>query len=208
MKTILFITLISLASLSYGQNTPPAFDGHKWDAPYLLSVPKDWTIERFLLPPSFAPSIKYNGVEDIRFTPGWSKAGNAEYWTYAFLWFVDGEPTVNNTSIKRDLEAYYEGLFKINTDSSKHRNEKVIPVTVKLNPVKTLPGDLASFTGMIRMMDFLSRQPITLNCKVHVKRCSETNKTILFFELSPKTFENAVWKSIDQLWVDFRCEKG
>ena len=44
----------------------------------------------------FAPSIKYKGVEDIRFTPGWGKAGSEEYWTYAFLWFLDDEPFVNN----------------------------------------------------------------------------------------------------------------
>lgn len=207
MKNLLFITVFLFSIVSYGQETQPEFDGQKWEAPYSLPIPKDWTIERFLLPPFFAPSIQYKGVEDIRFTPGWGKPDNQEYWTYAFLWFVDDVPFVNKDSIQNHLEAYYTGLIKINTDSIKHRNEKPVPVTAKLNSEKALPGDLAQFTGTIHMLDFLSRQPITLHCKIHVKLCSDTKKTILFFELSPKTFENAVWSSLDQLWVEFKCKK-
>lgn len=70
----LIILMLCLTSLSiYGQEVKTEFDGHKWEAPYQLPVPKDWTIERFLIPISFAPQIPYKGVEDIRFTPGWGK---------------------------------------------------------------------------------------------------------------------------------------
>ncbi len=62
------------------------------EAPYHLSIPKDWTIERFLITISFAPQISYKGVEDIRFTPGWGKVDSDEYWTYAFLWYLDAHP--------------------------------------------------------------------------------------------------------------------
>ena len=91
MKTLLIVTLL-LASLTiYGQDTTKTeFDGHKWEAPYELPVPKGWTIERFLIPISFAPQISYTGVEDIRFAPGWANAGSDEYWTYAFLWWLEG----------------------------------------------------------------------------------------------------------------------
>ena len=207
MKSILLITLFFFSVVSYGQEAEPGFDGHKWEAPYLLPIPKDWTIERLLLPPFFAPSIVYKGVEDIRFMPGWGKADSDEYWTYAFLWYLDEEPIVNKDSLERHLRAYYAGLLKINTDSSKHRDEKPDTVNVKLNPAKALLKELAHFTGTIYMRDFLSRQPITLNCKIHVRRCSETKKTILFFELSPRIFENTVWRSLDQLWVEFKCLK-
>jgi len=48
MKAVILLVL-SLVSLSiYGQDTTKTeFDGHKWEAPYHLSIPKDWTIERF-----------------------------------------------------------------------------------------------------------------------------------------------------------------
>ena len=35
-------------------------------APYNLGFPKDWGVERFLIPIAFAPQIPYKGVEDIR----------------------------------------------------------------------------------------------------------------------------------------------
>ena len=70
----LIILMLCLPSLSiYAQEVKPEFDGHKWEAPYDLPIPKDWGIERFLIPISFAPQISYKGVEDIRFTPGWAK---------------------------------------------------------------------------------------------------------------------------------------
>src|SRR5829696_1417230 len=91
MKKLLLI-IICLSFLNgYGQETKTEFDGHKWEAPYYLSIPKDWTIERFLIPIAFAPQIPYKGVEDIRFTPGWAKAKSEDYWSYAFLWYLDGE---------------------------------------------------------------------------------------------------------------------
>ena len=84
------------------------FEGHKWT--YHLPIPKDWTIERFLVPPSFAPTIQYKGVEDIRFTPGWDKFESNEYWSYAFLWYLDDRVAFDSKSLKKNLTAYYTGF--------------------------------------------------------------------------------------------------
>ncbi|MHA4893016.1 hypothetical protein, partial [Enterococcus faecium] len=86
------------------------FDGNKWEAPYTLNFPKGWDIERFLIPIAFAPEISYKGVEDIRFTPGWGKVQTDEYWTYAFLWYLDGKVKTNEKIIEDNLKAYYTGL--------------------------------------------------------------------------------------------------
>ena len=96
-----------------GQEVKTAFDGHKWEAPYHLPIPKGWTIERFLIPISFAPQISYKGVEDIRFTPGWGDIKSEEYWTYAFLWYLDGSPKTDANIIAANLKAYYTGLVKL-----------------------------------------------------------------------------------------------
>ena len=44
---------------------------------YSLPTPKGWTIEQFPIPISFARSIKYKGVEEIRFAPGFSHLDRA-----------------------------------------------------------------------------------------------------------------------------------
>src|SRR5215210_3056720 len=103
MKSLiaLFICLTSLRV--YGQELKNEFDRHKWEAPYHLPIPKDWTIERFLIPIAFAPQIQYKGVEDIRFAPGWANVKSEEYWSYAFLWWLDGSPETNSQIIEENL---------------------------------------------------------------------------------------------------------
>lgn len=202
--------MLSLVSVSiYGQEaTTTEFDGHKWEAPYHLSIPKDWTIERFLIPISFAPQISYKGVEDIRFTPGWGNVNSDEYWTYAFLWYLDGSPKTDAKIIADNLTAYYTGLIEINRENYKVPVEKLIPVLTSFKETKADKGDLKTYTGTIEMLDYMQQKPIILNCTVHLKSCPEENKSILFYELSPKPFTHKNWQSLNQLWLDFKCKKN
>src|SRR5689334_3811165 len=124
MKSILGLLFCFISFTSYSQEIITEFDGHKWEAPYDLPVPQGWTIERFLIPISFAPQISYKGVEDIRFAPGWANAKSDEYWTYAFLWYLEDAVKITAPIIEENLKAYYTGLFKVNTDSSKPANRK------------------------------------------------------------------------------------
>ncbi len=204
MKNILlFICCITSLNM-YGQEE---FDGHTWEAPYHLPTPKDWGIERFQIPIGFAPQILYKGVEDIRFTPGWAKVRSEEYWSYAFLWHLDGKIKMDENTIAEDLKNYYTGLFNINTDSAKKAAVKIIPVTTTFKKVITSKGDLETYTGTIEMMDYLQLKPITLNCIVHLSTCTEDKKTFIFYELSPQPFSHSVWTSLNQLWLDFSCKK-
>ena len=56
MKNIFFVIVLFLFLKSPAQNVNEGFDGHKWEAPYVLDTIKGWGIERFLIPISFAPS--------------------------------------------------------------------------------------------------------------------------------------------------------
>ncbi len=207
MKNLIVIFFFLISTTTNAQELNTAFDGHKWEAPYNLPIPKDWTIERFLIPISFAKQIPYKGVEDIRFTPGWAKAKSDEYWTYAFLWWLDDNPETDEKIIAANLKAYYTGLFKINTDSTKIPAGKIIPVTALFKEATTTKGDVKTYTGTIEMNDYMQLKPITLNCIAHLKFCEEDNKTILFYELSPQPFTHNIWLSLNQLWLDFKCKK-
>ncbi|MEO6733582.1 MAG: hypothetical protein ABIN01_20330 [Ferruginibacter sp.] len=207
MKRLLFL-LLSLLSLSiHAQEVKTQFDGHKWEAPYHLAIPKDWTIERFLIPISFAPKIPYKGVEDIRFSPGWANVKSDEYWTYAFLWYLDGSPETDAKIIAENLRAYYTGLIEVNRESHKVPVEKLIPVLTSFKETQVGKGDIKTYTGTIEMLDYMQQKPIILNCITHLKSCTETNKTILFYELSPKPFTHKNWQSLDELWGGFKCKK-
>lgn len=208
MKNLIII-ILCLTSLSiHAQEVKTEFDGHKWEAPYTLSIPKGWTIERFLIPISFAPQIPYKGVEDIRFTPGWGNVKTEEYWTYAFLWYLDGSPKTDAKIIARNLKAYYTGLIEVNRESHKVPVEKIIPVLTSFKETQAGKEDLKTFTGTIEMLDYMQQKPITLNCIVHLRSCLQENKTILFYELSPKPLTHNIWLSLNQLWLNFKCKKG
>jgi hypothetical protein len=62
MKSLAIMMLSLFSVVIYGQEINSEFDGHKWVAPYILSIPKDWVIERFLIPIGFAPQIPYKGI--------------------------------------------------------------------------------------------------------------------------------------------------
>ncbi len=202
MKTLVVIFLSLFSVGIYGQDT--LFDPTTWKAPYDLASPKDWGIERFPIPIGFAPTIPYKGVEDIRFAPGWAKVKSEEYWSYVFLWYLDGTVKMNATALDSNMKIYYTGL--VAAAGSKIPAEKIIPVTTSFKEIKKNKGDLKTFNGTVKMTDYLSKEPILLNCKVHLRSCKGESKTFVFFELSPQTFTHTVWISLDKFWLDFKCK--
>jgi hypothetical protein len=206
MKSIAIIIFNLICVSIYGQETNSEFDGHKWEAPYTLPATKDWAIERFLIPIAFAPEIQYKGIEDIRFAPGWAKVNCEDYWSYAFLWYLEGDLNMECEIIESNLKAYYTGLITIN--GSKIPSEKIIPVEVSFKEVRIDTGNLKSFIGTIRMLDYMEQKPIVLNCKVHLKSCFGENNTFIFYELSPRPLSDDIWLSLDKLWYDFKCKKN
>ena len=206
MKNCILLVLCLTFANSYGQDNNEVFDGHKWEAPYVLDTLKGWGIERFLIPIGFAPNIPYKGVEDIRFTPGWAKKTTNEYWSYAFLWYLDGTVILDPKTIENNLKTYYTGLIKVNSDSSKIA-DKLFPVSSSIRPRTTEKEDLKTFEGSVTMLDYMSKQPITLNVVIHIKTCAGKDKTFVFHEISPMPYPDDVWKRLHQLWVDFKCDK-
>ena len=206
MKNILFVVATLLFLKTSGQKVNEEFEGKKWEAPYALDTIKGWDVERFLIPISFAPSIPYKGVEDIRFTPGWAKKTTNEYWSYAFLWYLDGKPAFDSKTIENNLKTYYTGLITVNSDSSKIA-DKLFPVTATIKSRNTEKEDLKTFEGSVTMLDYMSKQPITLNVVIHIRSCAGKDKTFVFHEISPMPYSDEVWKRLHQLWMNFKCNK-
>lgn len=200
--TILILCLTSVNI--HGQEVKTEFDGHTWKAPYDLPIPEGWGVERFPIPIIFAPRIPYKGVEDIRFSPGWAKMQSEEYWTYAFLWYLEDTVKTNEKIIAQNLELYYTGLIRSNTDSTKTRALKTVPVSASFKKTASSGMDLETYMGSIEMMDYMQQRPITLYCKVHLKVYGKENRNIIFYELSPKPFTHNNWLRLDQLWSDFK----
>ena len=203
MKNIL-LAIVCIASLSaIAQDSKVEFDGKNWNPPYTLSTPPGWNVERFQIPIEFAPQIPYKGIEDIRFTPGWGNVKTDEYWSYAFLWYLDSMPAINEQIIEHNLQAYYSGLIDRNIVRRKIPAEKLFPTKASFKKTTTTKGDLETYSGTIHMLDYMEQKPMVLNCLVHVRPYKEKNKTIIFHEISPKDFSSQVWVNLNKLWTSF-----
>jgi hypothetical protein len=174
---------------------------------YQLPVPEGWSTERFSLPPDFAREIKATGVEDLRFFPEWGNANSEEHWSYAYLWWLEGKTEIDAPFLQDNLKTLYTGLVDRNIVPRKIPVEKVFPVVVKLNNVKTEPGDIKTFKGTVNMLDYIIQSPMILNVIVHQRNCADKNHNYLLFEVSPKPFNHPNWEKLNRLNTDFSCNQ-
>ena len=201
--------LLCLACLqSMAQKTDIAFQGDTWVAPYTLRLPKGWGYERFLLPPEFASDLAFKGVEDLRFTPDWRNSKSDQYWTYAFLWYLDKKTTINERVLENNLRLYYAGLVNSNLTKRQIPSQKILPTVTAIKRIKTYHGDLQTFSGTIDMLDYMAQRPLRLHCIVHVMDYETPNRFFLFFEVSPKPLNDRIWMDLDGLWVHFNAAKN
>lgn len=167
--------------------------------PFKLPIPGGWTTEEFSLPPDFAPTFTYRGVEEIRFHPGWGDSTSKGYWSYAYLWWLDGAPEVTEAVLTQNLTAYYDGLVGRNITSRKIPAAKVIPTVVAIKKAKLKGSDKATFTGTVKMLDYMTRRPMVLNAVIHLKDAGKRTKTAVIIEVSPQAVGGEVWKLLDQV---------
>jgi metallo-beta-lactamase class B len=197
MKYLPILFLIGCFSC---QPPKPAEEEHK-PTSFALPVPDGWTTETFPVPPSFATGIPFKGVEDIRFAPGWSKPGSEDYWTYAFLWNLEGTPLIDSVVVAAYLKSYYTGLIHANAKGKGIPADKIPEAAVTMSP----SDNPSKFRGTIDMLDYMTQRPITLHFVIRVVTCPMENRVFVFHELSPKQEADGVWPKLDSLWHGFAC---
>ncbi|MCX6319462.1 MAG: hypothetical protein NTW29_19450 [Bacteroidetes bacterium] len=183
------------------------FDPVTWMPPYDFSMPAGWTIERFPIPIQFAPQIPYKGVEDVRFAPGWGNSASEEYWSYVFLWWVEGKQQLDTALIRKYLFSYYNGLIEDNIRRRSIPASKVVTTTVQVKAMEKTSKEETCFSGSVKMLDYMQQIPITLNFKAKAMYCETAGHTAIFFEISPKPTTHQVWKNLDKAGYRFECMK-
>ncbi|MFL5740618.1 MAG: hypothetical protein ACJ75B_10405 [Flavisolibacter sp.] len=178
-----------------------------WVPTYALDIPKGWNTERFSLPAEFAPGMDFKGVEELRFPSGWGDSTSAEYWSYAYLWWLNGNEPVTEESLKTNFQALYTGLVGRNIISRQIPLDKQVATKVTVRKIKTSTGDMQTLEGESQMLDYMTQKPMVLHLLIHVKDCSKENHTAIFVEVSPKLHTHPVWKELEQLNQSFRCVK-
>jgi len=175
--------------------------------PYTFGAPDGWRIERSAFPPPFAPGVRLRGVEEIRFPAGWGVAGSEEYWSLAYLFWLDAGQKIDAAVLQENIKSYYEGLIVTGGGPVRHNipADKLLPTRVSIQKVKAEPDDGETYSGTVDMLDYMAMKPIRLNFMAHVKTCTDVKHFPVFLELSPKPFEDGIWVDLKRMKRNFKC---
>ena len=157
----------------------------------VLKAPESWRSELIPFPLSFAPSIDFTGVEDIRFAAGWNQPDSPEFWTYTFVWDIEEDPQLTVGKLHELMKAYYDGIMGVD-------------YTMALF-VKSCESN--AFFGKVRTHDrFFTKEEITLNIKVFSWFCPKTSHHLVRFDLSPQPVDHSIWEKFKEVEVDMTCQ--
>lgn len=172
--------------------------------PFEWILPEGWRAETIPFPLGFAPDLPYSGIEELRFAPGMFKAGSDDFWSYAFVWWLDGDTHFDAARLSADLEKYYAGL------SLAVEGEGFDPA--KAAAVASLAPPRGSKLPESRWVGTLStHEPFTTHTKVELQLEVESthserfHRTAVIFLVSPQPPGHAVWKALAELRDAFRA---
>lgn len=170
----------------------------------LLDAPGNWRSELIQLPLRFAPELDLEGIEDVRFAKGWSEPQSEEFFTYAFLWYLDNDPSISKEVLENSMKVYFDGLMSL---IAKGKGIEEIPKTnASFKQIKP-EGHTNNYTGSIEFFEaFFTQKVHTLNVKVSSSYCEDEEKHLVFFRFSPKDFEHNVWGKLNEIHYTFECE--
>ncbi|WP_109620307.1 hypothetical protein [Sediminitomix flava] len=182
-KYILSIFALLLAQSLFAQET----------ATYLKG-PSDWKYEKIDFPLDFAPEIKYQGFEELRFAPGMFDTNAEGYFSYAFAFELDDIKKIEEKELKDILEKYYKGLHcAVATSKEMQLQPELIAVEVK-------KLSKSSFEANVSFIDtFTNGQAINIKMEVNTFRARAKNALVIMAIASPQSHSHPIWKELYQL---------
>jgi hypothetical protein len=160
--------------------------------------PEGWKPETLLIPLHFAPDMGFKGVEELRFPPGMSKPETETYLSYAFIWWLEGQPKLDAKRLEEVLLQYYKGLY---LDESKKKDQKRVDgfsVTVRNEDAVTVDGvSKTIYSGQVNWVDpFVTENDVRSTLRIEQWRCTEKDRTALLFLTSPRPAGSPAWQEL------------
>jgi hypothetical protein len=162
----------------------------------LIKADSSWGKEVFQFPLSFAPEIKFKGIEEARFPKAWAKKDSAAFWSYAFAWQIETQTALTAEDLENNLRLYFDGLMSAVSGLAKEK----FPATITVFVQNKIDESRSFFKGKIQIYDaFTLKAPLLLNVSVEQYFCVKNHQSILLFRFSPKTQAHFTWKQLNTL---------
>ncbi|MBL4698883.1 MAG: SUMF1/EgtB/PvdO family nonheme iron enzyme [Phycisphaerales bacterium] len=157
-----------------------------------------WAEETFDLPPGFAPDLP-TGIESLLFAPGWRDPKSEDFWSYAFVMWVD-EPTPEAERVKELLAGYYDGLMSTFA-RKKYGHVSIKPA--KITVERTGPN---RFEAQMNLIDaFATFEPIDIRVVIETV-ADEDGHSLVCIQLSHQPKEHKIWRSLDAAIKDIQAQ--
>jgi hypothetical protein len=163
--------------------------------PAAWPVPVGWKSEDIPFPLDFAPDIKHEGVEQLRFPPGFFKADAPDYFSYAFVWRTKDAAALDASALGGELTRYFRGLMTA-VDEKKHQIKDAGAIVATATP------DGARFALAAHVLDaFGAGNAVDLDGWAARRACD--GGALWVFVLAPKT--TAIRAQLDALAAKATC---
>ena len=170
---------------------------------FKLAAPTGWGGETIALPPGFAPDMKLQGSEHIRFAPGMMKPESDSFFSYAFVFDLQPQSVVTETVVKEEFLKYYRGLCKA-VLNGKLPDVDPSAFTIQLQREKSdaKPSSLDNaaetptrYTGTLDWVEpFATRETQKLN--LEIQTWTTGDRSYIFACVSPQSRDTAIWKQL------------
>jgi len=167
-----------------------------------IEAPASWRKESFTFPLAYAPSLPYEGTEEVRFSPQWAHFSAPDGFTYAVLWDIKPTP-MEGLALERALSVYFDGLM--NTVAIARKLDAMVPQTqVALHPLASPDGWSGAYAGTIHTWNgFAKAEPLVLNAEIAYRACGERMQVI--FGLSEAPRAAPAWEDLRRVRSATRC---
>jgi len=195
---ILFILCLTMVAPLAAQETV--------EVPFYLPTPEGWRTETIPFPLDFAPELEYEGLEELRFSPGMFLENQIDFWSYAFVWWVPEETHFDAGRLQADLESYFRGLTTAVAEAREFDPGEP-GYEVRLEWVETPAPNHAQWQGTVLTFDaFATRRPVRLGVRIDIIPCPSQGRMAALFGLSPQPMRHRIWEVMDAMRQGFRCE--
>ena len=177
---------------------------------FKLAAPAGWGGESIILPPGFAPDMKLQGSEHIRFAPGMMNPESDSFFSYAFVFELQPTPRLTESVVKEEFLKYYRGLCKA-VLNGKLPDVDPSGFTLELQRVRSdakpssdekAEGTPTQYTGTLDWVEpFTTKKPQKLY--LEIRTWTRNDRNFIFACVSPQARDSAIWKQLHSIRDDY-----
>lgn len=160
----------------------------------VLVAPEQWLEEVLIVPPRFAPTMSFKGLEHLRLPPEFRKPESDWFLSYLFAIELTEATELNEQVIGDQLLLYFRGLASGGTDKD---GNKIDTDKFTIKPQGNVAGlGKNEYSYVLNWQEpFAKGTPLKQNLRVKVI-AGKNQYGVLFICGSPQPFESAVWREM------------